>query len=342
MGSFNEMIIVHELAHQWWGDMITCEDFHNIWLNEGFATYSTALYAEIVYGKDEFQSIMNSAKFFGPGTIYVNDISDISTIFNGNLSYNKASWILHMLRYVVGDNIFFNILKQYYNSNHKFRTINTKSFQDICEKVSDIKLNWFFEQWIFGEYYPYYTVFYESYNSSDSTHIELTINQKQDKYLFKMPIDINISTSKGDTIITVFDSLQTQKFYFTILGQLKNIEIDKDEWILKQVEYIPPSTSYIENQDKPVNYELLQNYPNPFNPSTTIKFSLQKKEHITLKIFDVMGKEIITLIDNEMTQGTHSILFDTKMLSIELSSGLYFYRLRTGSYIETKKMLLLK
>jgi hypothetical protein len=329
---------VHELAHQWWGDMVTCEDFHNIWLNEGFAEYSTAVYFEIVYGKEEFQSIMNSAKFFGPGTIYVNDLSDMSAIFSGSLSYNKASWVLHMLRHVVGNDTFFNILKEYYRS-HKYGTINTKSFQDICEKVSGIKLDWFFEQWIFGEYYPQYSISYESQNYSDSTHVELTINQKQEKYLFKMPIDIHINTSNGDTIITVFDSLWTQKFSFTVLGQLQNIELDKDEWILKQVEYI---LSYTEIPGEPVEYELLQSYPNPFNPSTTIKFSLQKKEHTTLKVFDVMGKEITTLIDKEMNQGTHSVIFDLKVLPIELSSGLYFYTLKAGTYIETKKMMLLK
>jgi aminopeptidase N len=339
MGSFNESIIIHELAHQWWGDMVTCEDFHNIWLNEGFATYSVALYTEIVYGKNEFQSLMNSTKFFGPGTIYVNDLFDMSAIFSSYLSYDKASWVLHMLRHVVGDDTFFNILKEYYNSGHKFGNINTKSFQDICEKVSGIKLDWFFEQWIFGEYYPQYSVSYKSQNYSDSTHIELTINQKQDKYLFKMPIDININTSNGDTIITIFDSLWAQTFSFTVLGQLQNIELDKGEWILKQVEYIP---FYTETPDEPVKYELLQNYPNPFNPSTTIKFSLQKKEHTTLKVFDIMGKEITTLIDNEMNQETHPVVFDLKTLPIELSSGIYFYTLKAGSYIETKKMMLLK
>jgi hypothetical protein len=247
-----------------------------------------------------------------------------------------------MLRHVVGDNIFFTMLKEYYNSIHKFGTINTKSFQDICEKVSGIKLDWFFEQWIFGEYYPKYTFSYEPKIYYDSTHIELTINQEQDnKYLFKMPIDIHISTSKGDTTITVFDSLWTQKFYFTVSGQVKNIGLDKDEWILKEAKYIS-SPSYSETEDMPAKYELSQNYPNPFNPGTTIKFSLPKKEHTVLKVFDVMGKEIITLVNCELGRGTHFLMFDLKTVPIELSSGLYFYTLKAGSYIETKKMLLLK
>ena len=93
LGSFGEYVIVHELAHQWWGDMITCKDFHHIWLNEGFATYSEALYVEKMYGKNKYFEEINSTKYLGGGTIYVDDLSDTYRIFSGNLTYNKASWV---------------------------------------------------------------------------------------------------------------------------------------------------------------------------------------------------------------------------------------------------------
>jgi aminopeptidase N len=114
LGGWSEYLIAHELAHMWWGDMITCDSFHHIWLNEGFATYSEALWSEQVYGVEQYHQDMAYAKYFGAGTIYVPDPNDFSRIFHSGLSYNKGSWVPHMLRHIVGDTTFFNILQTYY------------------------------------------------------------------------------------------------------------------------------------------------------------------------------------------------------------------------------------
>jgi aminopeptidase N len=100
--TYNEYTIAHELAHQWWGNLITCRDFGHIWLNEGFATYSEALWAEFYYGKQAYWENINRNQYFGGGTIFVTQMN-VSTIFNFDRSYRKGSWILHMLRHVVGD-----------------------------------------------------------------------------------------------------------------------------------------------------------------------------------------------------------------------------------------------
>jgi len=107
MGVFYESIIAHELAHQWWGDMVTCADFRHIWLNEGFAVYSEALWLGDHYGPEGYWGKMNSTRYYGGGTIYCPTLDDWNRIFNVSLSYNKASWVLHMLRHVVGDEAFF-------------------------------------------------------------------------------------------------------------------------------------------------------------------------------------------------------------------------------------------
>ncbi|MCU0645182.1 MAG: M1 family metallopeptidase, partial [bacterium] len=237
MVSRNETTIAHELSHQWWGDYITCENFHEIWLNEGFAVYSEALYLERYYGKDEFWQEVESNKYFGGGTIYVYDLSSISSIFNYDRTYRKASWILHMLRHVVGDENFFKILKDYYNESHlSYGTATTDDFRAVCERVSGINLEKYFYQWLYEEYFPTYTYAWSAKQNGSNYDIQLQIDQMQQNHTFWMPIDVSITTAAGDTTIVVWDSLQTQKFNLTVASEPLRVELDKYNWILKQVQ----------------------------------------------------------------------------------------------------------
>ncbi|MDZ7334119.1 MAG: M1 family aminopeptidase [candidate division KSB1 bacterium] len=235
--SRSEGTIVHELAHQWWGDYITCQDFHHIWLNEGFATYSEALYYEREYGVVEFKQEMESNKYFGGGTIYVSDVSKTSLIFNYDRSYRKAAWVLHMLRHVVGDENFFKILKAYYNDNRlRYGTATTEDFKAICERVSGINLEKFFQQWIFKEYFPKYRYSWNWQKNGTNYDIQLTIEQLQTNQIFWMPIDVTITTFSGEQTFVVWDSLKTQVFNLAVADEPLRVELDKDDWILKEVE----------------------------------------------------------------------------------------------------------
>ncbi len=237
LGGWGEYLIAHELAHQWWGDMITCNSFHHIWLNEGFATYSEALWSESTYGRAQYKSDMDYAKYFGAGTIFVADTTDFNRIFHSGLSYNKASWVLHMLRHVVGDSTFFDILKSYYaDTRYQYGTITTERFRDICEGVSGMDLDYFFQEWIYEEYYPMYSYSWSSLPAGGSFDINLTIDQLQSNYIFKMPVDITVFFAAGDTTITVIDSLASQNFTLTVAESPTAVAIDKDEWILRTIE----------------------------------------------------------------------------------------------------------
>jgi hypothetical protein len=102
------------------------------------------------------------------------------------------------------------------------------------------------------------------------------------------------------------------------------------------LEYIP--TDVKENSIKPSNFELSQNYPNPFNPSTIINYSVKQRSFITLKIYDALGKEVVTLVNGEREQGSYQVNFNAR----NLSNGIYFYRLTAGNFTDVKKMILLK
>jgi aminopeptidase N len=237
-GNYSQGLIAHELAHQWWGDMISCGSFHHIWINEGFATYSEALLVEALYGVDAYHNQMNNEAYYGGGSIYVADTTNTNRIFSGSLSYAKGSYVLHMLRHVLGSDTFFDVLKAY-GSDYRFRfgTAKTEDFQLVCEEVSGMKLDKFFQQWIYGERHPVYAFGYSVEEITNGYRLNLEIDQVQDNTgLFWMPIDIEVTTASGKQTFVVWDSLQTQSFTFELSEEPLNVALDPDNWILKKTQ----------------------------------------------------------------------------------------------------------
>jgi hypothetical protein len=342
MGFWGTGVVSHELAHQWFGDKITCKDWHHIWLNEGFATYSEAVYLEAKYGAGSYnaqiQSEMNAAKN-AQGSIWVQNISSVSQIFNGNRSYAKGACVLHMLRGVVGDTTFFNILKTYADDpSVAFGVATTEDFQAIAENVYGQDLDYFFQEWIYGEKHPRYTVQWSKENvSGDDYLVDVNIvqNVNINPSFFTMPVRVKVNTSLGDTIVTLFNDVQDQNFQFEVSGNPTSINFDYGNWILKDVLSI---TTSVDANTAPLRFGLEQNYPNPFNPVTTIKYYLADDVHISLKVFSLLGNEIMTLVNEVQHAGDYDFEFDAS----GLSSGVYFYQLKAGNFSETKKLILTK
>ncbi len=235
LGVFNESVVAHELAHQWWGDLVTCRDFHHIWLNEGFATYGEALWAEANGGPAAYHADININRFLGPGTVYVPDATDENRVFDANLSYNKGSWVLHMLRHVLGDTDFFASLQQYH-ALWGYQSATTEDFRDVCESVSGRDLNDFFQQWIYGEYYPAYRATWTSAAGAGGWDVTLTLEQTQSWQRFHMPVDVRVTTAGGDVPFVVDDSLASQDFVLHVADAPTLVAIDPDGWILKSLE----------------------------------------------------------------------------------------------------------
>jgi len=239
MGFWNEYVVAHELAHQWWGDMITPATWHHIWLNEGFATYSEALWSEYKYGIGQYRIDMRNTKYFGPGTIYVQDPTDFSSILNVDLSYNKANWVLHMLRHVVGDATFFDITRAWREyAPTLYGNATTEDFRTVSETISGMDLQDFFHQWIYEEYYPIYTYSWSDQPSGGGWEIALRIDQKQTNTVFKMPIDVWVQFASGDTTIVVQNTLASQTFILQVNKDPIDIRLDRAQggWILKAIQ----------------------------------------------------------------------------------------------------------
>ncbi|MFC2102953.1 M1 family aminopeptidase [Bacteroidota bacterium] len=341
MSWFGARVVAHELAHQWYGDMITCKDWHHIWLTEGFATYSEAVYFEARDGiqayNQEIEQMMNFA-YSAEGSIWVEDISDPNNIFNWRRTFWKAAVVLHMLRGIVGDSTFFDIMRSYSSDPLLvYGTATTEDFQRNAESVFDSSLDYFFQQWIYGENYPVYSIGWnKSLLSGETYQINLTISQEvnSNPSYFTMPVWIGINTSVGDTIVTLFNNQQVQTFQFEVIGNPVSIIFDPGNWIMDEVH----SASNIEDIITPAKYSLKQNYPNPFNPITTIKYQIPELSSVTLTIYDVLGIEVSAIVNEKKTAGSYEVEFDATILS----SGVYFYRLQAGNFIQTKKMILLK
>jgi hypothetical protein len=225
-----------------------------------------------------------------------------------------------------------------------YGSATTEDFQRNAENVSGSSLDYFFEQWIYGENYPVYSIdWYKSLLSGETYQINITISQEvnSNPSYFTMPVRIRINTSVGDTVVTLFNNQQVQTFQFEIIGNPTSITFDFGNWIMDIVN----SISYVKDNITPTKYSLKQNFPNPFNPTTRITYSIPKPSQVVIKLFDIIGNEIKTLVNEEKPAGSYEITWYAETLP----SGVYFYQLQAvptgrqaGSFVETKKMILLK
>ena len=354
LGGFSENLIAHEMAHQWFGDMITCQTWPNIWLNEGFATYCEALYFEKKSGTSGYWSVVNGdmpGARNAVGSIYVRDTSSVGNLFNGNLVYSKGGIVLHMLRHVLGDSIFFRAIKQYaLDPRFRFATATTEDFQSVCETVSGKgvgSLNYFFQEWIYGESCPSYVYEWGYLKNGSTWTARVTLRQTTgttNPGFFKMPVDFKFTGAGMDTTIVVNNDSQNQTFVFVLPKEPTAFQLDPGNWILKKS--VSGSLVHIDQVGStPREFALLQNYPNPFNPSTMIPFELATPSTVRVEVYNALGALVDVLIDNrKLDAGRHEVRFNgTTVSGASLSAGVYYYRLvASGSTVQTRKMTYLR
>ena len=207
----NDYIIAHELFHHWFGNLVTCESWSNLTLNEGFANYSEYLWQEYKYGQDaagfkrmnERMGYLNSITQTGTLPLINFHFNDKEDMFNAH-SYNKGGLVLHMLRHYLGDEAFFSSLNKYLIDN-AYSSVEADELRLSCEEVSGQDLNWFFDQWFFDAGHPFLKIEY-AYDSMDQNVI-ITIDQTQNPEsnapIFQLPVGISVFDSNG--LETVFD-----------------------------------------------------------------------------------------------------------------------------------------
>jgi aminopeptidase N len=239
-------LISHELMHQWFGDLVTCKDWGNIWLNEGFATFGETLWIEFKFGKDEadYNRWEASREWFAQNELFKKPIvrhdfsveSD-SDEFDGN-AYTKGGWVLDMLRHQLGEDAYFRGMKHYLDVN-RGKNVVTADLTKAIEEATHTNVDLFFDQWIYGAGAPKFDLAY-SYDA-EKHKVSLTVKQTQTREgrvgLFTVPVEVEITTASGVMLYPITVSEESQSFTFPSDSAPLMVLFDKGDHILKTAEF---------------------------------------------------------------------------------------------------------
>jgi len=249
-GTFSsEYLNSHELAHSWWGNMITCATWKDIWLNEGFATYGEALWLEFKGGSSNKPALHAWMAQRRPrqvsGTVYCYDDQNPNRIFSSTYSYQKGGWVLHQLRWVVGDQDFFQILSDY-RAAKAYQSATTAEFTSIASVTVKKDLTWFIDQCVMKGGAPSYNYGWSHQVVGGKSYLFLHVEQTQSPKgygLFKFPIEIRVD---GKSHRVTNDNWRDE-FVIPLTSAPSSVLFDPDKWILReatnQVSYNPSLTA---------------------------------------------------------------------------------------------------
>ena len=292
MGGFSRGLIAHELAHQWFGNKVTCGSWKDIWLNEGFATYLSGLVIENFDGFESFtswkQNRINSITSQPGGSVYIIDNDTTSSrIFNGRLSYSKGAMVAHMLRKELSDAIFFESLQNYLaDPDLSYGYAKSDDFIVSVEETVQVDLTEFFNDWLYGEGYPTYTI---EWSQPSENLARFVINQAQSHWtvdFFESKVTLKLNGTNGENITTTLDNTYNgQEFFQTVLFDISDVEFDPYyDIISKNNEVVLSLTS-----------NDIQNEVSIFPTPTNNKFKIIKPRNLTidsLVIYNVSGQNV--------------------------------------------------
>ncbi|WP_353777330.1 M1 family aminopeptidase [Winogradskyella sp. 3972H.M.0a.05] len=328
MGNYSRNLIAHELAHQWFGNKITCGSWKDIWLNEGFATYLSGLVIEELDGNNPFtawkQQRVNSITSQPGGAVYLTDAdtTSVSRIFNGRLSYNKGAMVLHMLRKKLGETDFYQGLQNYLaDPDLSFDYAKTEDFIPIMEAASGEDLTEFFDDWLYNQGYPSYTV---NWNQPIANQVNIQLLQTQSHpsvSYFEAPVPLRLVGTMGETQDIVLDHATNGQVFVENVGfTVNNILFDPEFDLISSNNSVQLSIDEfaLENQ--------LQLYPNPVSALLTI----EKPDRLvvdSIRIYNVLGQVV------------HQQEWSPNLDLSSISSGLLFVQFLTNEGVINKSLL---
>ncbi len=248
-----EDLVSHELAHSWFGNLVTCKNWSELWLNEGFATFMEAAYREQKYGRADYMrkirenaeqyKVLEATRAVPRGLFFAAARPDeaLFNVANATVTYQKGGAVLHTLRETVGTENFWKAVNVYLN-RHKFQNVESTDLQKAMEETSGMELKWFFAQWIYGAGYPKLSV-REIYNPQTKT-LSLTVTQTQKSdgktpAAFRLPMNVEIAAPSGNSIQKIEIKKRVETFTFKVEEKPSKILLDKEGKIpLKSVKYL--------------------------------------------------------------------------------------------------------
>ena len=322
MVNFSRGLIAHELAHQWFGDKITCGSWKDIWLNEGFATYLTALVVENFDGLATYvnykNNMINSATST-TGSVYLTDAeaTNVNRIFSTQISYNKAAMVLNMLRFKMGDASFFQAVRNYLaNPNLAYKFAVTTDLKAHLETAYGSNLNEFFNDWIYKQGYPSYTISAQNWGVAQAKIIVFqTQSDANSVPYFEMPLPIRLRGSNGEVQNVVVDNtVNGQEFLVPVSFTITSVEFDPEKNIISKNNVVSLSNQIFTPD------QVLAVYPNPVSSDLYI----QKPSDVTVigsTIFNNIGQKVLE--NNALNFSVSGLSTGVYYIEIETSHGTY-------------------
>jgi len=344
-----ENIVAHELGHQWWGDWVTPTDWRDIWLNEGFASYCEALWQEHLHGAQGLRTTMEN--FTGEYFLEADRLGSFSlydpTYLWGATVYEKGAWVLHMLRFLLGDSFFFTALHTY-GERFGGKNATTADFARVVSEIHGKDLDWFFQQWVYRPDIPQWRATWQCETRGPRIYeLQLLIEQRQrNGLLLKAPVEVEIRLRNRTLRDTVWVERSSETFVYQCEEPPVTVEVDPDNWLLKKMAVIGqvvPSGLVADETDLTVNY------PNPFLPRTHgwTHWQLQVAKvntaiPLSVKIYNARGGLVTTLTDGKYSAGVYTLSWDGKDHSgARVAAGVYFCHLQHPSGESVKKLVVL-
>lgn len=345
---WQEGLISHEFSHQWFGDLITCGTWADVWLNESFATYCESVWIEHQSGDSAYRVHLNQQADYYLGTnpglpiynpSYALHTPDPNTLYNTELVYYKGACVLHQLRYLIGDSLFFRALHTYAtDTSFMYKNAVTQDFVQTVNQVTGQDLTWFFREWIYFPDHPKYSSTFNFQDAGNGTwNVNFLIRQTQENTtFFRMPVTIQVRfKDQTDTLIRVLNESNDQLFEFSFGKEPETVLFDPNrDILLKQA----TTVEGMFEAGKSTGFQLMQNVPNPFRTSTRIGYHIVKPSPVTISVFDSSGNLVYTPVNKFHDAGN----FSFEMQAGNLSPGFYFYKLESGKFNITRKMILEK
>lgn len=344
---WNEMLVVHELSHQWFGDMITCGTWADVWLNEGFANFSEALWRE---EKDGYEAYMNEIEsnassylngnpgwpIYNPSWAF--DPPDVDILYNYAITYAKPACLLHLFRYVVGDSLFFQCVYQYAQdtANFRYQSVVTDDFIAKMNQVTGQDYSWFFHQWLTYPNHPEYVNTYTFTHIGDQQwRVWFRASQVQSgEYFFVMPLELRIVFTDGsDTLVKVFNSVNDQEFVFDVAKQPEQCVFDPNNQIV-----LKEATTTVGTEERMLTGRKLEYllHPNPLDRSALLQVHLPETGHFRLILLDSKGQIVKVILNERRPAGEQRIPVDSQ----GLAPGVYFLKMESGTGSASAKMII--
>ena len=327
MGGWSRSLIAHELAHQWFGDKITCGTWRDIWLNEGFAEYLAGLVVESLDGPASFISWkttkINNITTASNGALYLTEAEalNVSRIFSSRITYNKGSMVVHMLRWKMGDANFYQAVRNYLNdSNLAFGYAITADLKAHLEAVHGASLSEFFNDWVYMQGYPTYTITAQNWGAGQA---KITVSQTQSDpsvTYFEMPLEIRLSGAGGATQdVIVNHTANGQQFIVSVPFVVTGVTFDPNKHIISKNNIVTLGTESFEWS------ATVSVYPNPTNDVLHVMMpsSLQLNK---IEIYNTLGQ-----LEGEKSTADFSIA--------DLASGVHWLKISTSEGIIYKNFI---